>query len=172
MAFHRGNAAIARVHADEVERYASQSGMSYLIVAARLCQALVKSADQNFKSASSDLYEALNIARQSRTGLEIEARLLAYLAEILDYAGSQERALTVAAEAIEVARRRSDRVAELHAHIVAAHLMLDGDANAAQQAEQHLQRAEALLEETAAGLFAPRLLDLRGARPKVAYPGC
>ena len=136
--------------------------MSYLVTAARLCRALVKFAEQDFNSASDDLYDALTIARKSRTGLEIEARLLSYLADALDCAGQQERAAEVAKEAIEVAQRRTDRVAELHAHIVAANAQFAGCAiKPGLRAEEHLQRAKALLDSTAAEIFAERLLDPR-----------
>jgi adenylate cyclase len=162
MAFHRGNISMARLHAKEIDGYAAQSGMSYLVSAALLCRALVKSADQDFNSASDDLYEALTISRESRTGLEIEARLLAYLADALDCAGHPARAAEVAKEAIEVAQRRTDRVAELHAHIVAAHTVLAGDEIKPEpRAEDHLQRAKALLDRTAAAIFAPRLSTQR-----------
>jgi class 3 adenylate cyclase/tetratricopeptide (TPR) repeat protein len=162
MAFHRGNVSMARSHAKEVDGCASQSGMSYLVTAARLCRALVKFAEQDFNSASDDLYDALTIARKSRTGLEIEARLLSYLADALDCAGQQERAAEVAKEAIEVAQRRTDRVAELHAHIVAANAQFAGCAiKPGLRAEEHLQRAKALLDSTAAEIFAARLLDPR-----------
>jgi adenylate cyclase len=172
MAFHRGNISMARWHAKEVDGYAAQSGMAYLITAALLCRALVKFADQDFNSASDDLYEALTNARESRTGLEIEARLLAYLADALDCAGHQARAASVASEAIEVALRRTDRVAELHAHIVAAHAVLAGDEIKPElRAEEHLQRARALLDSTAAAIFAPRLFDPRRSQVQTANQG-
>lgn len=163
MAFHRGNIAMAGLHAKEVEGYASQSGMTYLFTAARLCRALVSSTEGDFDSASDDLYEALATARKSKTGLEIEARLLAYLADVLDRAGEKARAAQLAREAIEVAQRRTDRVAELHAHIVAADLELAGGAINPELRDDHLQRAKALLDVTGAAIFASRLADLRPA---------
>jgi ATP/maltotriose-dependent transcriptional regulator MalT len=159
---------MARSHAKEVESYASQSGMIYLFTAARLCRALVSSAEKDFDSASDDLYEALTTARKSKTGLEIEARLLAYLADVLDCAGEQARAAQAAKEAIEVARRRTDRVAELHAHIVAANIMLAGGEVKPELREEHLQRAKALLDSTGAAIFAPRLLDSACSEVKIA----
>jgi adenylate cyclase len=167
MAFHRGNASMARLHVQEVEGYAFQSGMSYLFTAARLCRALVSSTEGDHDSASADLYEALAAARKSKTGLEIEARLLAYLAEVLDGAGEKGRAAQVVEEAIEVARRRTDRVAELHAHIVAADLALVGGPINPELREEHLLRAKVLLGVTGAAIFGPRLLGLRRGEVKI-----
>ena len=160
MAFHRGNSSMAWSHAKEVEGYASQSAMSYLFTAARLCRALANSTEGDFVSASGDLDEALATARRSKTGLEIEGRLLAYLAHMLDLAGKKERAAEVASEAIDVALRRTDRVAELHAHIVAAGLALAGGAIDPALRHGHLERAKALLDFTGAEIFAPKLHDL------------
>jgi class 3 adenylate cyclase/tetratricopeptide (TPR) repeat protein len=172
MAFHRGNISMAGLHAKEVEGYASQSGMTYLFSAARLCRALVSSIEGNFESASDDLHEALATARKSKTGLEVEARLLAYLADVLDRAGEKARAGQLVKEAIEVAQRRTDRVAELHAHIVAAHLELAGGALNPELRDDHLQRAQALLDVTGAAIFAPRLADLRsGGDVKITNNG-
>lgn len=167
MAFHRGNSSMAWSHAKEVEGYASQSGMSYLFTAARLCRALASSTDGDFASASSDLYEALATARKSKTGLEIEARLLAYLAHTLDLAGEKARAAQVVSEAVDVALRRTDRVAELHAHIVAADLALAGGAIDPGRREGHLERANALLDVTGAEIFAPRLHGLGYSEEKI-----
>jgi class 3 adenylate cyclase/tetratricopeptide (TPR) repeat protein len=161
MAFHRGNVALARTHAKEIAGFASQSGMSYLVIASGLCQALVKSADQDFNSAADELFEALTAARKSRTGLEIEARLLAYLSDALNCAGHQARAASIANEAIEIAQRRTDRVGELHARIIVAQTMSAGGEIRSEQGEQHLRRARMLLDSTGAAIFAPRLPDLR-----------
>ena len=61
--------------------------------------------------------QALALGRQKRMGLEYEARLVAHLAECFARAGKYKQAWIVASEAIEVARRRTDRVAELHADV-------------------------------------------------------
>ncbi len=171
MAFHRGNIAMAGLHAEEVERYASQSGMIYLFTAARLCRALVSSIGGHFDSASDDLRAAVATARETRTGLEIEARLLAYLADVLNRADQKARAAQLAKEAIEVALRRTDRVAELHAHIVAADLEVAGDAVDPKLRDDHLQRAKALLDVTGAAIFASRLANLRSNDVKGANNG-
>jgi class 3 adenylate cyclase/tetratricopeptide (TPR) repeat protein len=167
MAFHRGNASMARLHVKAIEGYALQSGMSYLFTAARLCRALVSSTEGDLDSASDDLYEALGAARRSKTGLEIEARLLAYLGDVLNRAGEKGRAAQIVEEAIDVARRRTDRVAELHAHIVAADLALVGGPANPELREEHLQRARTLLGVTGAAIFGPRLLDLRRGEVKI-----
>jgi adenylate cyclase len=113
------------------------------------------------------LDEALATARRSKTGLEIEGRVLAYLAHTLDLAGEKGRAAEVASEAIDVALRRTDRVAELHAHIVAAGLALSGAFDPGLRAA-HLERAKTLLDFTGAEIFAPKLHDLGCNEEKIA----
>lgn len=159
---------MAGLHAKEVEQYASQSGMTYLSTAARLCRALASSTEANFTSAGDDLREALAIARKSRTGLELEARLLAYLAEVTSRAGEKACAGQLVKEAIEVARGRTDRVAELHAHIIAADPELAGVALNPLARSEHLSRAKALLNVTGAAIFAPRLADLGPGDARIA----
>lgn len=168
MAFHRGDGSMARLHTKEIEGYASRSGMAYLFTAARLCRALVGTTEGDFASASSDLHEALATARKSKTGLEIEARLLAYLAHVLDLAGEKARAAQVASEAIDVALRRTDRVAELQAHIVAADLALADGAISSGRRDVHLEKAKALLDVTGAEIFAPRLRGLKRGEENLA----
>src|SRR5262245_11164386 len=151
MAWHRRDAAAAARHAAEVERYAVQSQMSYLRTVALFCDGLAASAGGDFSAASTRFGDALALARQSRTGLENEAKLMSGLADTLDRAGDFARAAEVAGEAIAVARRRTDRIAELHGDIVAAHaLAADGRAP---QARAHLRQAEKLVETTGAVFF-------------------
>jgi adenylate cyclase len=114
------------------------------------------------------LCEALTTARRSKTGLEIEARLLAYLAHVLDLSGDKTRAAQVVREAVDVARRRTDRVAELHAHIIAADLASAGGAINPELREAHVEEAKALLDVTGAEIFAPRLHGIRLDEGKLA----
>jgi adenylate cyclase len=153
MAWHRGDTAAAERHAAEVERYAVQSQMPYLRTVALFCAGLAASAGGDFAAASARLGEALTLARQSRTGLENEARLLSFLADTHDRAGDFSRTAEVAAEAIDVGRRRTDRIAELHAEIVAAHALAVADPGRRVEAERHFNRAERLIETTGTAFF-------------------
>ena len=158
LAWHRGDATMAKSHADEIAGYAAQSGMPYLFTVTLGYRGLAQSAEGDFRSAADCFREALATARRSRAGLELEAKLLAFLAHTLDRAGDHARAAEVAAEAIAVAQRRADHIAELHANIVASHaLSATGGTGRRSAAEAHLGRAEDLLGVTGAAIFQPLL---------------
>ncbi len=164
LAWHRGDARTADRHTDEVARYAAQSGVPYLHVAALTCRALARSADGDFGAAARCLDEALATARRSRTGLENEAKLLAFLADTSDRAGNYALAATIAAETIGVARRRTDRLAEFHASIIAALASLGSDdAGRWSVAEAQVGHAEHLLGMTGAAFFKPLLSRAKAA---------
>jgi class 3 adenylate cyclase/tetratricopeptide (TPR) repeat protein len=165
MAWHRGDEAMARRHVNEGGRYASLSGMPYVLVALRGCHGLTACIDGDFSTAERHFGEALAAAREGRAGLEFEAKLLAYLAETHYRAGDRMRAVQVAREAITVARARTDRLSECQASIVAATALLsDDEPERRQEAEALLGRAESLLYATGAKIFVPML---RGAREMI-----
>jgi adenylate cyclase len=93
-------------------------------------------------------------------GLESEARLVAHLADCHERAGDFGLAITVAGEAIEVARRRTDRVAELHASIVMADVLFSINDTARREAMEHFCRAKYLCNVTGAAFFEPSLRRL------------
>jgi tetratricopeptide (TPR) repeat protein len=158
LAWHAGDAARAARHAAEVVGYADQSGSDYLRVMALGCSGLASSAAGDADGAAELFRQALTLGRQTRMGLEYEAKLVAHLAESLARAGDFGRAWIVASEAIEVARRRTDRVAELHASMVAALAACRCDDRRLRwQAGSQLRRARKLLDITGAAIFEPML---------------
>jgi tetratricopeptide (TPR) repeat protein len=165
MAWHRGDVAMARRHVSEGEKYASLSGMPYVLVALRGCRGLSACIDRDFSAAERHLREALTTAREGRAGLEFEAKLLAHLAETHYRAGDHMQAVRVAREAITVARARTDRLSECQASIVAATALLSVDQpESRREAEALLNGAESLLQATGAKIFLPML---RGAREMI-----
>jgi hypothetical protein len=74
-------------------------------------------------------------------------------------AGDPRRAGEVAAEAIDVARRKADRLAECHASLVAAEVHLAR--RSSEEADGLLDRANALIDETGAKAYEPMILRLR-----------
>jgi adenylate cyclase len=115
---------------------------------AQTCLGLAAATGGDYMAAEGFLAEALDVARRSKSALEFEARLLAHLADTHERAGHKARALDVAREAIDVARRRTDRLGECHATIVAvaAH---DNEDTAL------LERARELLRVTSAAILEP-----------------
>ena len=93
--------------------------------------------------------------------LEFEARMLADFADVLYRAGDLDAALEASEEAITVATRRTDRVAECHASLVRGlTLAVTGDSDDV-EANRLLEHAEQLLSVSGAGFFEPRLVQLR-----------
>jgi tetratricopeptide (TPR) repeat protein len=151
MAWRRGDAPAAKWHAEEVARYAEQAAVPFVFVVALLCQGLAASTEGNFVTAEEHFFAALEMARQRTAGVDYEARLLALLAETYIRAGDITRAAIAAPEAIEAARRRTDRYAECHAAIVGAMVLaLHGREKQLREAVELLDRADKLIVLTGA----------------------
>src|SRR6266480_1961635 len=83
-------------------------------------------------------------------------------ADALYSAGDLGGALEAADEAITVARRRTDRIAELHATLLRGlALAADGDAQNDEEVGELIKHAEGLLDVSGAAFFEPRLVQLR-----------
>ncbi len=97
---------------------------------------------------------ALETARERHAGAEMEARLLAHLAEARLAAGETLAAREAAERAVDVARRRRARAFECQAELVLARTL---QASGAPEPEVRaaLARASALAAETGAQLFVP-----------------
>jgi hypothetical protein len=81
---------------------------------------------------------------------------------VLYRAGDLEVALEACDEAIAVSRRRTDRLAELHATVVRGLILAAaGDVQSAEEIRQLIVRADELLNVSGAAFFAPRLEKLR-----------
>lgn len=166
LAWHHGNASMARRHAAEVGRYAEQSAIPFVFGNALLCRGMAAATAGEFAAAEQHFHAALVTARQGGAGLENEAKLLALLADNHLRAGDIERARPTSAEATEVARRRNDRYAECHAAMAGAMaLAAGGRAEQCREAVALLGRADQLIAETGAVILLPmrervrRLID-------------
>jgi adenylate cyclase len=154
LAWHRRDFSAARRHAEEVANYADQSGSSYLRVKALSYSGQAESVGNEPDRAAQLFREALTLARQSRMGLEGECRLMAHLSDCYYRAGDFEAAIATATEAIQIARQRTDRVAELHGNIVAgAALLAGGQAALHPRVSGHLRRSEYLCNLSGAEIF-------------------
>jgi tetratricopeptide (TPR) repeat protein len=156
LAWHTGDEAFARKHAAIVAAFAERSGTPYLHVMANTCLGLAATIGGEYAAAEGYLLEALASARQNKAALEFEARLLAHLAGIHQRAGNSAKAADFAREAIEVARRRTDRLGECHASAVA--LATCGGADRAL-----LDRTQRLLALTGAVVLEP--ISTQGGPP-------
>lgn len=162
LAWFRNDRLAATRHANQVGRFAIQAGNPYWFVVASYCQGLAASTAGDFLEADGFFQQALDASRRGRAGLELEARILAFQADNLMRAGDPRRAGEVATEAIGVARRKADRLAECQASLVAAWACLArGGSQDAQQAAGLLNRANALIDETGAKAYEAMILRVR-----------
>jgi class 3 adenylate cyclase/tetratricopeptide (TPR) repeat protein len=162
LAWQSGDSLAAHWHARQVAEYAEQSGMPYLQVVALGCRALAAATEGNFAAAIRLFRDALDMAHRSTAGMEYEAKHLALLADTHRRAVDFVCAKKVAAEAIEVARRRTDRIAGCFARMVAADTILSSRRHAGvAEARALLAEAERLLAVTGAEFFRPMLQQVQ-----------
>ncbi|HLG82770.1 MAG TPA: adenylate/guanylate cyclase domain-containing protein [Bradyrhizobium sp.] len=162
MAWGLGEPELARPHAAKVAELADVSGMPYLRVSAMICAALAKATAGQFNEAASEFRDTIAFARRARAGLEFEGRMLADFADVLYRAGDLNAALETCDEAIAVARRRTDRIAEFHATVVRGlTLVAGGPVENADEIRQLVTRGDELLNVSGAAFFAPLLEKLR-----------
>jgi class 3 adenylate cyclase/tetratricopeptide (TPR) repeat protein len=162
LAWFRNDTLAAPRHADQLTRLATQAAIPYWLVLASLCQGLATSTVGDFTEADGFFQQALDASRRGKAGLEFEARMLAFQADNLMRAGDPVRAADIAAEAIAVALRKADRLAECHASVVSASACLtQSRSQGAEEAHTLLKRADALLDETRAKAYEPIVLRLR-----------
>jgi adenylate cyclase len=162
LAWFRNDTLAARRHASQVAQIAAQAGTPYWFVVASNCQGLAASTAGDFVEADGFFQQALDASRRGKAGLELEGRILAFQADNLMRAGDAGRAGEVAAEAIGVARRKSDRIAECHGSLVAAKVCLTrGGPQDAEEAGRLLNRASALIDETGAKAYEALMLHIR-----------
>src|SRR5579871_6112178 len=136
--------------------------MPYLRVAAMTCAGLAKATAGRFNEAASELREAIAFARAARAGLEFEGRMLADVADVLLRADDLDAALEACDEAIAVSRRRTDRLAELHATLVRGLILAaTDDVGNAGEINRLITRSDELLNVSGAAFFAARLDNLR-----------
>jgi class 3 adenylate cyclase/tetratricopeptide (TPR) repeat protein len=162
LAWLRNDTLAATRHADQLAHLATQVSNPYWSVMASYCKGLAASTAEDFTKADAFLQEALDISRRGSAGLELEARILAFQADNLTRAGEPRRAGEVAAEAVGVARRKADRIAECHASLVAARVcLMRGASQDGEEARGLLDRANALIDETGAKAYEPMMLLMR-----------
>lgn len=162
LAWFRSDTLAATRHANQLGRIAIRAAVPYWLALASFSQGLAASIAGDFTEANGFFQQALDASRRGRAGLEFEARMLAFQADNLMRAGDAGRAGEVAAEAIGVAQRKADRLAECHANVVAAEVCLTRSGSQhVLEARALLNRADALIDETGAKAYEPMMLRMR-----------
>ncbi len=100
--------------------------------------------------------KSLEIARAKRIGGEIEAGIVADLAEVHSSMGNHQAALALAREAIDLAHRRGVKVEECRAHLVMARVLVRAEGVQKQRAvRKALETAAEIARETEARVYEP-----------------
>lgn len=160
LAWFRNDTLAATRHANQVARIATLAAIPYWVVLASFSQGLAASIAGDFAEADGFFQQALDVSRRGKAGLEFEARMLALQADNLMRAGDPQRAGEVAMDAIGVAQRKADRLAECHASLVAAWALLTRSGSE-EEASGLLNRASALIDETGARAYESMMLRMR-----------
>jgi tetratricopeptide (TPR) repeat protein len=162
MADWRQDPVTAKHHASVLDDYARRSRLPYLQVAALIGSGRASSAAQDFDGALALFHEALTVMRRTRAGLEWEPILLSTIADLTYRSRAAGQAAVLASNAIELARARTNRVAECLALLVRAMALLDARSRStAMQARPLLARAEQLIDLSGAAVFEPMLRRTR-----------
>lgn len=151
--------ALAQYHATRAFSLATKSGNPYLRVYAQACRGLAHAIAGNLVGAIDDFTAALRLARSRKAGLENESRILADLANAYWLKGDASNARTCVEEAISIATTRHTRAPECLAYIIRAEIIASTSksANDKAAAENDLNRAALLMEETGARIYEPLL---------------
>jgi class 3 adenylate cyclase/tetratricopeptide (TPR) repeat protein len=145
-------------HARQAFDIAERIGSSFSRTSAYDALGCVHLANENWAPAASAFEQALSIVRERGTGLHWEARILAQLAEAQLGSGDLETARATAEDAVRRAGDLSTKVTECRALLTFARILLRSEGAAARgPVEAALGRALALVAETGAGLYEPRI---------------
>lgn len=170
---HQGEVERALRMAAELMEGAQRGRNANLIAVALMCTGEIEVLGGRPKEARIALEEAKSVARGAETMLNLEARILFWLAWAYLGEGAQAEALAASQEAIAIARLRGARHHEAAAHVVRADVLLatSGLDRLAEIEYAHRQAAE-LIEQTDAGIVTPdlhsslaRKAELRGDPP-------
>ena len=145
---------MADQHARRLGEIASRHGNPYLRVFALACAGTARSIVGDFSDAIGVFCDGLSYLRETRAAMEYEAEMIASLADCYYRNGDLERAIAIAREAIELARRRSARLPECRASISLGGALLAAHGPVrAKEAEELFQSAENLIRITGASIY-------------------
>jgi class 3 adenylate cyclase/tetratricopeptide (TPR) repeat protein len=143
-------------HANRGLDIAERTGsfFSQVVAFAHLGRALALRGE--WQEAAGAFEKSLEIARPRRIACEIEAGILADLADVNSSIGNHQAALALAREAIDLAHRRGVKVEECRAHLVNARVLLRAEGAPKQRAvRKALEAAAELARATEARIYEP-----------------
>ncbi|MBI1813512.1 MAG: AAA family ATPase [Deltaproteobacteria bacterium] len=151
-----GETADALGHARRGLDIAEKTGsfFSQVIAFANLGRALAFRGE--WQEAVGAFEKSLDIARARKIGCDVEAGIVADLAEVNSSIGNHQAALALAREAIDLAQRRGVKVEECRAHLVNARVILRAEGAGKQRAvRKALEAAMAIARATEARVYEP-----------------
>jgi class 3 adenylate cyclase/tetratricopeptide (TPR) repeat protein len=151
-----GETADVLEHANRGLEIAERTGsfFSQVVAFAHLGRALALRGE--WQEAIGAFEKSLEIARAKRIGCEIEAGIVADLAEANSSIGNHQAALALAWEAIDMAHRRGLKVEECRAHLVMARVLVRAEGAPKQRAvRKALETAAELARATEARVYEP-----------------
>jgi class 3 adenylate cyclase/tetratricopeptide (TPR) repeat protein len=143
-------------HANRGLEIAERTGsfFSQVVAFAHLGRALALRGE--WQAAIGAFESSLEIARTKRIGGEIEAGIVADLAEAHSSIGNHHTALAFAREAIDLAHRRGVKVEECRAHLVIARVLVRAEGAPKQRAvRKALETAAEIARATEARIYEP-----------------
>ncbi len=152
----------ARTAALESLRIAEDLGSGFSMGSAYSNLASVHFAAGQFDEAESFSQQALELARSRRLGLEFEAMVLARIARCQVRNGKAADGLESAQESIALARDRGQALWELFGQLALGEALAEAQGSRGRKAaEEALESARRLMEQTGARVFEPQIVEAR-----------
>jgi class 3 adenylate cyclase/tetratricopeptide (TPR) repeat protein len=154
----------ARAAAREALRIAENLGSSFSRGAAYSSAGLAHLVAGEWGEARRCFADVLDLSRTHRIGLEFEALNLAYLARAERGDGEARAARLTAEESVALAQERGQPFWEIQGQLALAEaLAADRSSKTRSRAEQALQRAAELVQETGGLALEPQILEARAS---------
>jgi tetratricopeptide (TPR) repeat protein len=142
----------ARMALEEAQQY----GSTYFVATASRALGVAHSLNENWDEAIQALELSLNLIRETRSALQLEASILATLAEAYLATGEENRARELSEEAVNVARHNHTRLYECRALLTRAVVLRATEGpTSAETISALLDEATELIGETGANSYAP-----------------
>jgi adenylate cyclase len=146
----------ALAHARQAVDTAERKGGSFSRVMAFHSLGNAHLLNQEWNDAMAVLERSLELAHEHRTGLQLEAWMLAGLSSAQLGLGDARRARETAEQAISIALEQGTKEQQCQAQLALAQALLESEGARAQRAiEESLARALTLIEETEARSYTP-----------------
>ena len=158
----RGDVEPLLVNAREAIRIAEKNGSSLSLSLAHWVLGKAQLDRGEVTEATRELEQAIAIARERRTNLQTEVRMLADLANAYLQGGDPSRARQTALAAVQRGVQQEARFWECQAQLVLARaLCAESGAQAGDAIERAIARAAALVEETGGRSLEPEVHEVR-----------